>query len=309
MRLLARPGAVASVIAAVAALALLLTTAGRAGPSRAAAAPGRAAAGVASGQGGPIRLAAGQTGPGQTWPGQTGLGQAGPGQVTPGRVLGRGAAVIRSFNWAGFAAARRGTTFRSLRAAFFVPYADCQRTPGSYSSHWIGLDGLNSSSVEQLGVAAGCAGPRPKYYAWYEMYPKPVSGVFAVRPGNAIVASVSYRATSQTFVLSLRDVTTGQNFTRSAKCAARACVRSSAEVISEAPSDTRGNILPLADYRAESFSAVTLTTAAGRRGGLSAPWWSTYRIVGVGQSSRQLTQQPTALLHGQAFANYWLREN
>ncbi len=282
MRLLARSGAVASVLAAAVALAVMLTTA------HGAAAPGEAAR-IAPGQGGPIVVAAGQAG--------------------PDRVLGRRTAIIRSLNWAGYAAARHGTTYRSVRAAFFVPYADCQRTPGAYSSHWIGLDGLGSSSVEQLGVAAGCSGSRPQYYAWYEMYPKPVSGIFGVKPGNAIVASVSYQASSRKFVLTLRDLTTGRKFTRSEKCAARACPRSSAEVISEAPSNTKGKILPLADYRAESFSGVTLTSGAGHRGGLSAAWWNTDRIVGVGQSSRQVTQQPTALLRGQGFTDYWLREN
>ena len=231
-------------------------------------------------------------------------GHAGPGLMLAGRNV-----VVRSLNWAGYAAARAGTAFRSVRAAFFVPYVDCTSTPGAYSSHWAGLDGLGSSSVEQVGVAAGCAGSRPQYYAWYEMYPKPVSGVFAVNAGNAIVVSVYYLAQHRRFVLTLRDLTTGRHFSRSEKCAAKACTRSSAEVISEAPSDTSGNILPLANYRAASFSGVTVTSAAGHRSGLVSRWWSTYQIIGVGQSSRQVTQQPTSLLRGQAFTNYWRREN
>ena len=231
------------------------------------------------------------------------------GQAGPGRMLGGRDVAVHSLNWAGYAAARAGTAFRSVRAAFFVPYADCTRTPGAYSSHWAGLDGLGSASVEQLGVAAGCAGSRPRYYAWYEMYPKPVSGVFPVKAGNAIVVSVHYQAQPRRFVLTLRDLTTGRHFSRSEKCAAKRCTRSSAEVISEAPSDTSGNILPLADYRAASFSGVRLTSAAGRRGGLVSRWWRTYKIIGVGQSSRQVIQRPTSLFRGQAFTNYWLREN
>jgi hypothetical protein len=234
---------------------------------------------------------------------------AAAGHAEPGRLLDGRTVVVHSLNWAGYAAARAGTAFRSVRAAFFVPYVDCTSTPGSYSSHWAGLDGLGSSSVEQLGVAAGCAGSQPQYYAWYEMYPKPVSGVFAVKAGNAIVVSVYYQAQQRKFVLTLRDLTTGQHFSQAEKCAARTCARSSAEVISEAPSDTSGTILPLADYRAASFSGITLTSAAGHRGGLVSRWWSMYRIIGVGPSSRQVTQQPTSLLRGQAFTNYWIRED
>lgn len=270
--------------AAVATLALMLTVC-------AATFPGRPPASrpPASRQGGPMVAAA---------------GQGRPGPMLAGRTI-----VVHSLNWAGYAAARAGTAFRSVRATFFVPYVDCLSTPGAYSSHWVGLDGLGSSSVEQLGVAAGCAGSQPQYYAWYEMYPKPVSGVFSVRPGNAITVSVSYQAQHRKFVLSFRDLTSGRHFTRTEKCAARACLRSSAEVISEAPSNTAGNILPLANYRAASFAGIALTAAAGHRGGLASRWWNTYQIIGVGPSSRQVTTQPTSLFRGQAFTNYWIRES
>ena len=64
--------------------------------------------------------------------------------------------------------------FRYVRAAFFVPCADCQAAPGAATSHWVGLDRLGSNSVEQIGVAVHCAGSKPHYYAWYEMYLKGV---------------------------------------------------------------------------------------------------------------------------------------
>ena len=218
-----------------------------------------------------------------------------------------GHAVIHSLNWAGYAGNRAGTTFRHVSAAFQVPYADCAAATPSYSSHWVGLDGLGSSSVEQVGIEADCAGSAPRYYAWYEMYPKPVSVAFTVRAGNAVQASVTYKTSARKFVLMLRDTTNGRHFARTLKCAAKACLRSSAEVISEAPSSTSGGILPLADYRAASFSSISLTTSKGHRSGLSSRYWTTYQIVGVGDSSRELAAQPTSLFRGQAFSNYWFR--
>ena len=107
----------------------------------------------------------------------------------------------------------------------------------------------------------------------------------------------------------LRDTTNGRHFTRTLKCAAKACIRSSAEVISEAPSNGSGGILPLADYRAASFSGITLTTSRGRRSGLSSRYWNTYQIIGVGDSSHELAAQPTSLFRGQAFSDYWFRAN
>ena len=95
-----------------------------------------------------------------------------------------GHAVIHSLNWAGYAGNRAGTTFRYVRAAFQVPYLDCAAATKSYSSHWVGLDGLGSATVEQVGIEADCTGSTPRYYAWYEMYPKPVSIAFKVRAAN-----------------------------------------------------------------------------------------------------------------------------
>ena len=250
----------------------------------------------------------------------TGGGTPGPAAVSPGGPMiiapghsqtastsRPGSRVIHSLNWAGYAANRAGTSFRHVSAAFLVPYLDCSATPDSYSSHWAGLDGLGSASVEQVGIEADCSGSTPRYYAWYEMYPKPVSVVFRVGAGNAVQASVTYKRSAGKFVLMLLDTTNGRHFSRSLNCAAKTCTRSSAEVISEAPSNGTGGILPLADYRAASYSSITLTTSRGRRSGLNSRYWNTFRIVGVGDSSHELAAQPTSLLRGQAFSVYWFR--
>jgi hypothetical protein len=229
-------------------------------------------------------------------------GRAAPdGPARPGR------AIIHSLNWAGYAGNRAGTRFLYVSAAFQVPYLDCAAAPKSYSSHWVGLDGLGSATVEQVGIEADCAGSTPRYYAWYEMYPKPVSVAFTVHAGNAVQASVTYKRSARKFILMLRDTTSGRHFTRILKCAAKVCLRSSAEVISEAPSSNSGGILPLANYRAASFSSITLTTSKGHRSGLTSRYWKTYQIVGVGESSRKLAAQPTSLFRGQAFGVYWFR--
>ena len=229
-----------------------------------------------------------------------------PGHSRPASTSRPGHTVIHSLNWAGYAANRAGTTFRSISAAFLVPYLDCSAAPKSYSSHWVGLDGLGSASVEQVGIEADCSGSTAQYYAWYEMYPKPVSVVFQVAAGNAVQASVTHKRSGK-FVLMLRDTTNGRHFSRTLDCAAKACIRSSAEVISEAPSNGSGGILPLADYRAASYSGITLTTSRGRRSGLTSRYWNTFQIVGVGDSSHELAAQPTSLFQGQAFSVYWFR--
>ena len=214
------------------------------------------------------------------------------GRARPASTSRPGHTVIHSLNWAGYAANRAGTTFRQVSASFPVPYLNCQGTTPSYSSHWVGLDGLGSSSVEQVGIEADCTGSTAQYYAWYEMYPKPVTIVFPVRAGNAIQASVTYRQYTRKFVLMLRDTTNGRHLTRTLKCAAKACLRSSAEIISEAPSNGTGGILPLAVTGRKVYSGSTLTTTGGRRSGLSSRYWDTYQMVGVGDRATSLRPSP-----------------
>jgi hypothetical protein len=244
--------------------------------------------------------------PGPALPGQP-ISLAG-GHPSPAMSSASNSSMIDSTNWAGYAVARPGAVFRYVQATFFVPYVDCVGTPNAYSSHWVGLDGLNSRTVEQLGVEAGCSGTTPQYYAWYEMYPGNEASAFFVKPGNSIVASVYYNEHTKMFLLTLLDTTTGQHFSHSLKCTATSCTRASAQIISESPADSSGQALPLADYRASSFSGISVTDSLGHRGTLSSSRWNTYEIIQINSSANTVAAQPTSLFRGTAFNDYWFRE-
>jgi hypothetical protein len=222
------------------------------------------------------------------------------------RAFWRSTADVVSGNWGGYVVQRHGVKFRYVRAAFFVPYVDCASTPSSFSGHWVGLDGAGNSTVEQDGILAACQGGTPEYSAWYEMFPlPPVYSTMTVRPGNSIVASAYYDSGTGKFTLSLTDTTNGQHFTHTAACPSEArCQRASAEVISEAPSNGT-SILPLTDFRAESFSDVVVTNSHGQRAGLRAPWWDTLSVTTENQAGTVL-DQPTQNFRGKAFDCYWM---
>ena len=215
---------------------------------------------------------------------------------------------VVSSNWGGYASLRSGSRFRYVQSTFFVPYADCRSTPDSFSAHWVGLDGLTDTTVEQDGVLAACAGTKPVYVAWYEMFPRPpVFKRITVRPGSSVVASVYYDSRTRAFRLSLVNTTNGQSFHVTRRCPHGAvCRRASAEVISEAPA-SRNGILPLTDFRAESYSSTKVTSGSGHRGGLRSPWWRTVSITTINNSG-QILDQPTSIFHGTAFDTYWMRE-
>ena len=231
--------------------------------------------------------------------------QAGPNGISNIRTVG-------STNWAGYAVHRSGEKFRRISATFFVPFLNCAVTPGNtdpgvFSAHWVGLDGFSSTTVEQDGIGADCSSGSPTYFAWREVFPRPEQPfTLKIKPGNSITASVRFSPSSGKYRLEVRDNTTGHHRTVHEKCVG-SCKRSSAEVISEAPT-VNGKQASLADYGALGFAAISITNGSGRKGGIKSSHWSRVKIEQVGFSSKNVIGQPTAL-NGRSFANYWLGQN
>jgi hypothetical protein len=157
-----------------------------------------------------------------------------------------------STNWSGYSAINGRYT--SVSANWTQPTAKCTSAT-TYSSFWVGLDGDGSSSVEQTGTSADCSGGAPRYYAWYEMYPKfPVNLSLAIRPGDSLSGSVTTDGNGH-FTLTLRNNTTGQSFSTSQRL--NRAKLASAEAIAEAPSSS-GGVLPLTNFGTASFSSTTV---------------------------------------------------
>lgn len=171
--------------------------------------------------------------------------------------------VSDSTNWSGYAVT--GSSFTSAKGSWIIPTVNCSKTPNTYSSFWVGIDGWTSSTVEQTGTDSDCNGSRASYYAWYEFYPAGsvlISGV-PVSPGNKMSAQVVYTGTE--FTITITNETTGKSFSKSSTV--RGAARSSAEWIAEAPCCTRsGGILPLADFGivdlGDDYTGITSTNDA-----------------------------------------------
>jgi hypothetical protein len=159
---------------------------------------------------------------------------------------------VTTVNWAGYATAGAPGAFRQVSASWSQPSVTCATGENSHASFWVGLDGYNSRTVEQIGTDSDCVNGSPSYYAWYELYPKKVVLVSpGVTAGQTINASVS--VANGTFTLTLN----GTSFTQVSRRAAL----SSAEVIVEAPSSNHGpsGTLSLAHFTPPiSFSAAAV---------------------------------------------------
>lgn len=172
--------------------------------------------------------------------------------------------VEESTNWSGYAV--EGSSFTKALGSWTVPTVNCSKTPNTYSSFWVGIDGWTSDTVEQTGTDSDCDGKTPSYYAWYEFYPAAsvlISSV-PVSPGNHVSASVTYNSGSS-FTITITNETTGKSYSKTGSVSG--AERTSAEWIAEAPCCTRrGGILPLSDFGTvdlgEDYTDVSGTNGA-----------------------------------------------
>jgi Peptidase A4 family len=215
---------------------------------------------------------------------------AGPGGVSDREV--------RSSNWSGYAVTGSDGAFSGVAARWTEPAVTCtSRRSDRYASFWVGLDGYDSHSVEQTGTDSDCAGKTARYGGWYEMYPAgPVYFADPVRPGDHLSASVTFTGTD-TYRLVLEDSTRG--WTRTVTRHQPGLDRSSAEVITEAPSSGSG-VVRLSDFGTVRYTAATVDGRLLNR-------WHLAKIV---MTREGLPKDSTsAVSSAGAFHNSWIRSN
>jgi hypothetical protein len=224
-----------------------------------------------------------------------------------------GGAITYTSDWTGYVAvASKNVSFRYVSANFNVPSINCAHSPAgsagpATAGQWVGLDDV--ATVEQTGIAGYCNGSTPAYDAWYELYPpdNPVTFPGPVSAGDAISASVYYDSATKLYSISLDDITTGQDFTASEHCPAKAtCKNATAEAISEAPHFGPAKGWNLADYGMESFTNGAVTSSTGIKGNFGASkLWTSSEFVMIDNSDHVLAY-PSSLQGGSAFSTTWL---
>jgi Peptidase A4 family len=196
-------------------------------------------------------------------------------------------------------------TFSDVKGSWQVPTVDAQTTPDAYSSTWVGLDGDNTSTVEQIGTDQDCSNGGPQYYAWFEMYPKWAYEIvnFPVNPGDMISASVEYTSKGA-FTLTITNETENVSFSTTQR--SRSAQRLSAEWVEEAP--WSGSILPLADFGKVKFSGCS-ATMDGHTGAIDDTRWQSEPITMETSDGSTIKAQPSALSSdGTSFSVDWYSE-
>jgi hypothetical protein len=200
-----------------------------------------------------VAKAGGAAGSGHEGYGHDGYGRGGYGRggytMMPHGSEATEAAEATTENWSGYAATGSAGAFTSVTSSWAQPTVTCDGSD-TFSSFWVGLDGVNTQDLEQTGTEADCAGGTAEYSGWYEIFPAaPVFFNNPVEPGDAMTATVTANG-GGSFTLTLRD-TTG-DWTQTTDQTVQGAPLSSAEVIAEAPSSQ--SVLPLADFGTANFT-------------------------------------------------------
>lgn len=228
-------------------------------------------------------------------------------QHDPMIVRERHGANVTSTNWSGYAVTGPSGSVSDVTGTWTVPtLAGCTSAP-QYSSFWIGIDGYDSNTVEQIGTDSDCVNGTPTYYAWFEFYPhlSYTINTFPVNPGDSISAEVKY--SGGTFTVSLKNHMSGLSFSTSTKM--NNARRSSAEWIAEAPS--AGGVLPLADFGTVNFGPGDTATINGSGPGPigSFPAANVFEITMTNSAGVAEATPTTLQKNGEFSVNYDLAGN
>jgi hypothetical protein len=233
-----------------------------------------------------------------------------PSGLHPGHAITRNAICTTAtpacaYNWSGYASSSSTKQeYSGVFGTWLVPTATCTAEQ-ELSSQWIGIDGYNTSSVEQVGTLAFCFEGTASYYTWYEMYPSnSVTVGKTVKPGDAISARVLRSGTSYTLAVT-DSTTTGNSFAVTKTCALTTCLDRSAEWINERPAYTSTGIAPLADTSNWTLSGGT-TTAGGTNTTIGASP-AVKEIVMIDSTASYFLNSVSAITStGKGFTTKWL---
>jgi hypothetical protein len=181
--------------------------------------------------------------------------------ATPGSISGVGsgsmirASAQHSTNWSGYALAG---DYSGITGSWVVPKVIPTATT-TYSSSWIGIDGLADTDLIQTGTESDVIGGVVHYDAWWEVLPaaERVITKMIVRPGDRMVASID-RGAGRKWTISLTDSTSGAAFSLTRGYRGPGA---SAEWIEERPQVGR-TLSTLADYGSTTFTGLTVDGAS-----------------------------------------------
>jgi hypothetical protein len=204
--------------------------------------------------------------------------------------------------WAGYQ--DTGETYTAASASWTVPGANCGNAVATTSATWVGIDGANNNTVEQIGTDSNCVLFNASYWAWWQMYPSgpvvigAVPANYPVYAGDSMSASVTATGTPGSYTLKIEDNT--QDWTYSTTQSNPDATGASAECIEEQPAAAG---LPLADFGSVTFTGCK---AAADNGPAMPIWDYPYNADDMASGSTQQAVVSPLSDDGTQFTVTWL---
>jgi len=162
-----------------------------------------------------------------------------------------------SYNWSGYVVVGEPDTVSAVNGSWVVAQGGCSSTVTTSVAEWVGIDGYNSSTIEQTGTASICLNGEVSYFAFYEFNLNESVTISSVKvsAGDQINAGVSYDNRTNLFTSWIRSSGGGSNTSSEEVVSAS---RNSAEWIVERPEICNGQrcvLSQLADFGQASFDS------------------------------------------------------
>lgn len=167
-----------------------------------------------------------------------------------------------SANWAGYVVtpSNNALSYTSIQGSWVVPGAF--GSPASMASQWIGLGGVTSNDLLQMGTIEQFEGRREVAMLFWEMLPSPATLVMEIPVGSKVSAKIAAQDSSDWSldfdVVEPNRTTITKHITVTLDKAYAAGIGTSAEWISEDPAGANGSLYPLADTGVVTFTDATV---------------------------------------------------
>ena len=142
----------------------------------------------------------------------------------------------QSTNWSGYDLT--GGPFTAVSGTFNVPQVPVTANDTD-TAEWLGIDGVQNSSLIQAGVSETVSGNQAYVYAWWEILPAPAQPISSlpVKPGDQVTIAI-VRQADGTWLIQIEDLTNSESWHTVVSYSGPL---TSAEWIVEAPTDVQSN--------------------------------------------------------------------
>jgi hypothetical protein len=167
-----------------------------------------------------------------------------------------------SQNWAGYIdTPSSSNSYTSVSGSWTVPNISASQQ-NAMAAQWIGLGGASTTDLLQMGTIEQLQNGQPVAEVFWEQLPSPAQNVMTVPIGSTIKASISQSAVSSS-TWNLTFTVNGQSQTQTISPVTLDSsyvqgIGTSAEWISEDPSNQNGQQFPLANMGTVSYQSATV---------------------------------------------------